>query len=100
MGDNENYGKRREEVKHLNISYESLKGFLTLEGFTSLETFDRGDDNQLTRLDISPAKNLKAVYCADSSGDDFSEKKDKLILLNLVNHQQLVQLFFCLSFQK
>ncbi|RIA82842.1 hypothetical protein C1645_743512, partial [Glomus cerebriforme] len=81
--------------KHLDISYERLEGSLKLEGFTNLETFDRGDGIQLTRLDISPAKKLKSVYCADSSGDDFSEKKSKKITELIVGDLPKLELLIC-----
>lgn len=85
--DNKNFGKKREEIKRLDITYQGLEGDLKLEGFTCLESFNDTCDNKLIKLDISSAKKLKSVFRGSQ------ESKNELVELVVGNLPDLEVLF-------
>ncbi|CFW92728.1 protein of unknown function (Leucine Rich repeat domain) [endosymbiont DhMRE of Dentiscutata heterogama] len=58
----ENKGKKREEIKELDVSGEELTGELNLEGFTSLKHLICRD-NRLTGINLSTCNQLEIIDC-------------------------------------
>jgi Leucine-rich repeat (LRR) protein len=76
-----NYGKRRAEITHLDISQEELAGSLDLSNFVQL-TLLNCHLNQLTSLDVSNNTQLTRLNCG----------KNQLTSLDVSNNVQLTRL--------
>ena len=61
----DNKGKKRKEIKELNISKNKLEGKLNLNDFTGLEKLNCSN-NKLTILDVSNCKQLKELNCYEN----------------------------------
>jgi len=102
--DQENKGKRREEINILDISKQELKGRLKLEGFDKLKELNCSS-NQLTNLDLSNCEKLEKLNCANNqfTSTDFLinlRKPSKLVGLDIGDNSRIPKqnLDFLLSF--
>jgi len=58
-------GKKRSEIKELDIGEKGLVGKLKIEGFSELEKLDCSQ-NELSNLDIRDCPDLKEIYCYEN----------------------------------
>ncbi|CAG8584188.1 14682_t:CDS:1 [Cetraspora pellucida] len=63
--DQENKGKKRNEITKLDIRNLCLENKLEIKGFDALKKFDCRD-NQLTKLEVYNCPQLTEIYCSDN----------------------------------